>query len=215
MAPVGTLCAAKQYMQKMTNTLCRLGWVQWFYYSICQGNASAGWILHCNRKILPVGTVWRQDPCHQQTCKTTEEKTNDKALLKKKEDGQQTWALDMSTKVPEMCPSNGDRSNTSPSVSNKTKMHFHIWNHCALLQHLPRHGRAIGDGAGQCTSLPFKGVGIIISSHCWHVLLKIIYCSLPLLVSLNTISPLRKFHLSIKQACPRKEDKRVAASEVQ
>lgn len=32
-----------------------------------------------------------------------------------------------------------------------------------LLQHLPRHSRAIGDGAGQYTSLPFKGVGIIIS----------------------------------------------------
>lgn len=30
-------------------------------------------------------------------------------------------------------PSNGDRSITSPSVSNKTKMHFHNWNHCALL----------------------------------------------------------------------------------
>lgn len=51
----------------------------------------------------------------------------------KTEDGQQTWAPDMSAEVTEMCHWNGDRGNRSPSVSNKTKMHFPIWDHRALL----------------------------------------------------------------------------------
>ena len=126
MAPVGTLCATKQYMQKMTNTLCSLGCLQRFYYSSCQGNSSAGWMLHCNRKILLVGTVWKQDQCHQQTCRTTEK--NNKALLKNR-----GWAADLSSGHVYWSHWNGDRGNRSLSVSNKTKMRFPIWDHCALL----------------------------------------------------------------------------------